>query len=208
MSRHCQRSGCTSTASVLYGIVLGERLVWLEAGDVDGPHDAGVLCKRHADSLVVPRNWYLDDRRQPVPRLFKIEDEPEVSRQPRPRERRRVTEVEVPTLFDAPIDPEEPERDLPEPAPEMTVVVDTFVDDSTKEIVLVEPVEDVNEYVYEPLDDDELSLDDSKAHPWIPEFERETDLTQGLSSRNRLLERAFGFREESESFEFDEPAGE
>jgi hypothetical protein len=32
---------------------------------------AGVLCRRHADAMVVPLGWMLDDRRDPVPRLFK-----------------------------------------------------------------------------------------------------------------------------------------
>lgn len=33
--------------------------------------DAAVLCRRHADAMVVPRGWTLDDRREPAPRLFK-----------------------------------------------------------------------------------------------------------------------------------------
>jgi hypothetical protein len=32
---------------------------------------AAVLCLRHADSMVVPRGWTLDDLREPVPRLFR-----------------------------------------------------------------------------------------------------------------------------------------
>ena len=33
---------------------------------------AGALCRRHADALVVPRGWTLDDRREPAPRLFRV----------------------------------------------------------------------------------------------------------------------------------------
>lgn len=32
---------------------------------------AGRLCRRHANALVVPRGWTVDDRRQPVPQLFR-----------------------------------------------------------------------------------------------------------------------------------------
>lgn len=31
----------------------------------------GVLCRRHADSMVVPRGWTLDDRRDPDLHLFR-----------------------------------------------------------------------------------------------------------------------------------------
>ena len=44
------------------------------------------LCRRHADSMVVPIGWLLDDRREEVPRLFKVAPEP----RPR-RDRRRPT---------------------------------------------------------------------------------------------------------------------
>jgi hypothetical protein len=209
MSRHCERPGCSNPASVLYGIVLGEQLVWLEAGDADGPHDAGVLCKRHADALVVPRGWFVDDRRQPIPKLFRdpIGEEPTQRAKSNPAPRRKVVEPEVPSLFDAPIDPEEPEADLPQPALEMSVVTDSDTVDATGEIIWVEPDEDVNEYSYEPLEDDELglSVDDSKAHPWVPELEKDGDFTKMLSSSNKLLGRAFNVRDDTESFEFDQP---
>ena len=47
-------------------------LVWLAPRDPDGdPLRAGSLCKRHADAMVVPLGWTLDDRREPTPRLFR-----------------------------------------------------------------------------------------------------------------------------------------
>ena len=33
--------------------------------------DPNVLCRRHADAMVVPRGWTPDDRREAQPRLFK-----------------------------------------------------------------------------------------------------------------------------------------
>jgi hypothetical protein len=35
------------------------------------PARAGSLCKRHADAMVLPRGWTLDDRREAEPRLFR-----------------------------------------------------------------------------------------------------------------------------------------
>ena len=46
---------------------------------------AGVLCRRHADAMVVPLGWMLDDRRDPIPRLFKA---PAQVTQQTPRHRR------------------------------------------------------------------------------------------------------------------------
>ena len=46
-------------------------LFWL-APLADAPTaDANVLCRRHADAMVVPIGWTLDDRREEHPRLFK-----------------------------------------------------------------------------------------------------------------------------------------
>jgi hypothetical protein len=46
-------------------------LFWL-APLADAPTpDPNVLCRRHADAMVVPIGWTLDDRREQQPRLFK-----------------------------------------------------------------------------------------------------------------------------------------
>ena len=42
-------------------------------------------CRRHADAMVVPLGWMLDDRRDPVPRLFKA---PPTQTTTAPRQRR------------------------------------------------------------------------------------------------------------------------
>lgn len=48
-----------------------ELLFWVAPLDKWVDLEAGVLCRRHADSMVVPRGWVLDDRREPTPRLFR-----------------------------------------------------------------------------------------------------------------------------------------
>ena len=51
-------------------------MVWIDAYERVNTDRAGVLCRRHADAMVVPLGWMLDDRRDPVPRLFKTPAQP------------------------------------------------------------------------------------------------------------------------------------
>jgi hypothetical protein len=57
----CERPGCADQATVAYAFDPARRVAWLQpvAPDVGG----GGLCRRHADAMVVPRGWALDDRR-------------------------------------------------------------------------------------------------------------------------------------------------
>jgi hypothetical protein len=54
-----------------YGFDAEHLMVWIDAYDSVAAGRDGVLCRRHADAMVVPLGWMLDDRRDPVPRLFK-----------------------------------------------------------------------------------------------------------------------------------------
>ena len=49
------------------------QLVWLDhlAAERDTTAVTGALCVEHADRLVVPLGWFLDDRRVAVPQLFR-----------------------------------------------------------------------------------------------------------------------------------------
>jgi len=85
MARLCERPGCSQPADVIYGIDADHLLVWIESLDGANAYRAGVLCRRHADAMVVPLGWMLDDRREAVPRLFKPR---EAAPAPRPRARR------------------------------------------------------------------------------------------------------------------------
>jgi hypothetical protein len=59
-------------ALIAYGFDADRLLVWLAPREPDSdPLRAGGLCRRHAEALVVPRGWTLDDRREPAPRLFR-----------------------------------------------------------------------------------------------------------------------------------------
>ncbi len=54
-----------------YGFDAEHLMVWIDTFDGVVADRSGVLCRRHADAMVVPLGWMLDDRRDPVPRLFK-----------------------------------------------------------------------------------------------------------------------------------------
>jgi hypothetical protein len=72
MGKLCERPGCSDVAAMSYGFDVDRLLVWLAPRDPeDDPMRAGALCLRHADAMVVPRGWTLDDRREPTPRLFR-----------------------------------------------------------------------------------------------------------------------------------------
>jgi hypothetical protein len=54
-----------------YGFDPDRLLVWLAPREPDSDRlRAGALCRRHAETLVVPRGWTLGDRRDAAPRLF------------------------------------------------------------------------------------------------------------------------------------------
>jgi hypothetical protein len=72
---------------VSYGIDPYELVVTIEAYDDQRSRRAGVLCRDHADSMVVPNGWTLDDRRELAPRLFPSRESAKVK--PRRRVRRR-----------------------------------------------------------------------------------------------------------------------
>jgi hypothetical protein len=71
VSKLCERPGCSEPGAAAYGMVPEDLLFWL-APLADAPTlDPNVLCRRHADAMVVPMGWTLDDRREQQPRLFK-----------------------------------------------------------------------------------------------------------------------------------------
>ena len=71
MGRLCERPGCSEPASVAYGMRPEDLVFWLDVLGADDGATSGVLCRRHADSMVVPRYWTLDDLRDPDLRLFR-----------------------------------------------------------------------------------------------------------------------------------------
>jgi hypothetical protein len=71
MQRLCERPGCSDVASVAYGMRPEDLVFWLDVLSADADDSVGVLCRRHADAMIVPRDWTLDDLRDPELRLFR-----------------------------------------------------------------------------------------------------------------------------------------
>ena len=63
---------------------------WLSVPGDAPSSDPDVLCRRHADAMVVPRGWTLDDRRESALRLFKPAPVADVERPARSVRRRRT----------------------------------------------------------------------------------------------------------------------
>lgn len=58
-----------------YRFDAGRRIVFFDHLREGDPQAAGALCNRHAEVMVLPRGWFLDDGRVPVPRLFTTKTE-------------------------------------------------------------------------------------------------------------------------------------
>lgn len=82
-------------------------VVWVDNKAVSERELTGRLCRRHANALTVPRGWTIDDRRDEIPRLFKVLAEEVAAQESRPKKKapRKAKEPvvvsdEIPTLFD------------------------------------------------------------------------------------------------------------
>jgi hypothetical protein len=71
MERLCGRPGCSDRASVVYGMRPEDLVFWIDSLPDPVEPGAAVLCLRHANSMVMPRGWTLDDLRDPDLRLFR-----------------------------------------------------------------------------------------------------------------------------------------
>ena len=54
MTRLCERPGCSQVAEMTYGFDAEHLMVWIDSYDRVATGRAGVLCRRHADAMVVP----------------------------------------------------------------------------------------------------------------------------------------------------------
>jgi Protein of unknown function (DUF3499) len=177
MGKLCERPGCSDVAAIAYGFDVDRLLVWLAPRDPDGdPLRAGSLCKRHADAMVVPRGWTLDDRRESVPRLFRPAPSEDA---PAPKRRRAKAPAK------APAEPAAPEAPPAAPQPTLADAPTT----STAPALELDPSRTVAEVTGEPSATDDP--DATQAIPWLPTFDADDDLGGVLAARSPLLARAF-----------------
>lgn len=191
MARLCERPGCSEVAAVAYGMQPEDLVFWLDVVRPGQEDEGGRLCSMHADSMVVPRNWTLNDLRDPDLHLFRP---PPIKRAPKPRARRSHRD-------DTPTGVEQ----LSLAAVEITEITE-----------ITEPVEPVEPSPLADSDDDEVrdrrdaapdvpvgpdprAADESRTGAagggqptsWRPDFDSADDLDGLLSARSPLLARAF-----------------
>ena len=94
MERLCGRPGCSERASVVCGMRAEDLVFWIDVLPTQIDHGAAVLCLRHANSMVVPRGWTLDDLRDPDLRLFRPPLPAPTARSRAPRQARVAPGVE------------------------------------------------------------------------------------------------------------------
>ena len=166
MARLCERPGCAQPATVTYGMSADDLSVWLEPYDGTSHVRLNVLCRRHADAMVVPKGWTLDDRREPVPRLFKPADPPVGAPTKRSRQRPRRGGDDTGQL-------------------EFTVA--EIVETNTASSGSVDATAD-------GAPADVAALTDPTTEAWRPVFDQADDLDGLLTANSPLLSRAFGKR--------------
>ena len=162
MARLCERPGCSQPADVTYGIDADHLTVWIEPFEGAVAFRAGVLCRRHADAMVVPLGWMLDDRREAEPRLFKPREP-----LPAPRRTRRVRHGRAKDVDETGQLQLAPVGDAPADAP---------------------PAADGDH----PSNASDHPAADAAAEAWKPVFDQSDDLGGLLEARSPLLSRAFG----------------
>ncbi|MET0276461.1 MAG: DUF3499 family protein [Acidimicrobiia bacterium] len=135
VAERCSRTQCSAPAAARVAFDALTRFVWIDPFEADGPLDvsargAGALCARHADHLVAPRGWAVQDRRGRDLQLWSDRPAPqpapvvEGARAPTPSPRiGSVTVLEQPLPFDAAAPAPEPT-----PAPSAYDDIDDVLD--------------------------------------------------------------------------------
>ena len=178
MTRKCERPSCRERGEVAYVIDTANLLVSVDSPIPRDSSRVNVLCRRHADSLVVPRDWQIIDNRTKKQRLFSAPANQSVrtsSRSSSVKKQKREkgkTGAVIQDLF------EFATRVVAAPAREPEPILET---------VSVPEVETEIETEIETIDPQE-----TQAMPWTPQFDRTGDLDGRLRARGRLLSRAFG----------------
>jgi hypothetical protein len=178
MTRLCERPGCSQVAEMTYGFDADHLMVWIDSYERVTNDRAGVLCRRHADAMVVPLGWMLDDRRDPVPRLFKTP----ATQTATPTRHRRAPSQHRSAAEQLRLDAE--------------AVIDAVAEIELPVEVPVQVAMEV-EVAAEAPEAAELGVDvegdvDADVLPWKPTFDQTDDLDGLLEARSPLLARAFG----------------
>jgi hypothetical protein len=175
MNRLCERPGCSAPAEVAYGFDADRQSVWLDALVAVQGMRHGVLCRRHADAMVVPLGWMLDDRREPTLRLFKA---PAVDTPPpNPRRERRIRDATGEQLR---LDPHV-----------IAATSAVAVADDGEPTSLAAPATRPEPPATDATETAAPGGNGRSDAAWLPVFDPADDLHGLLNARGRLLSRAF-----------------
>jgi hypothetical protein len=175
VAQQCERPGCAQPAAVEYIIDPHSLLLTLQNYEVVGDERRSALCATHGDRMSVPKGWSIDDRREDPPRLFKT---PKSGVAPaKASAKKSATETKT--------------KKKPVVRP---MLFQTDKQDAEK-------VEEVRAPAAKPVVRD-ADLEETKAMPWTPQFDRTDDLGGVLRPKGKLLSRAFGL---DETIEYPRP---
>ncbi len=175
MAQQCERPGCAQPAAVEYIIDPHSLLLTLQNYEVVKGERRSALCATHGDRMSVPKGWSIDDRREDPPRLFK-----------------------TPKSGVAPAKASA-KKSATESKQKKKPVVRPMLFQTDKQDV--EKVEEVQAPVAKRVVRD-ADLEETKAMPWTPQFDRTDDLGGVLRPKGKLLSRAFGL---DETIEYPRP---
>ncbi|NBY45814.1 MAG: hypothetical protein EBQ64_07655 [Acidimicrobiia bacterium] len=186
MSRKCERPSCRERGEVAYVIDTANLLVNIDAPIPRDSSRVNILCRRHADSLVVPRDWQIIDNRTKKQRLFSApasdsaRAKTRASTAKKEKREKSTAGAVIQDLF------EFATRVVAAPAREPEPVLETTSArlDEVSEVSVGEIEVDTEIETIDPQE--------TQAMPWTPQFDRTGDLDGRLRARGRLLSRAFG----------------
>ena len=195
MSRHCERPGCSKVGEIVYEVDLRRLVVTIDFPDLNDASPVNLLCRRHADSLTVPKGWTIINNREEVQRLFSAPVTQEVLKNNSRKvvRRQKVSDFNedekdpavISNLFDLVIDDH------------LFVTADHATVDASPSLrtdITVDMTADITAELAQLMDTQE-----TQALPWTPRFDRSGDLDGKLRARGRLLGRAFGHLDSSSS---------
>ena len=195
MSRHCERPGCSKVGEIIYEVDLRRLVVTIDFPDLNDASPVNLLCRRHADSLTVPKGWTIINNREEVQRLFSapVTQEALKNNSRKVVRRQKVSEFNedekdpavISNLFDLVIDDH------------LFVTADHATVDASPSLtadITVDMTADITAELAQLMDTQE-----TQALPWTPRFDRSGDLDGKLRARGRLLGRAFGHLDSSSS---------
>ena len=193
MSRHCERPGCSKVGEVIYEVDLRRLVVTIDFPDLNDASPVNLLCRRHADSLTVPKGWTIINNREEVQRLFSAPITQEVSKN---NSRKVVRRQSVSDFNDDEMNP--------------VVVANLFdlvIDDhlfATADHATVDAGENITAEITPDITPDitaELAQLMDTQETQGSRFDRSGDLDGKLRARGRLLGRAFGNTDSSSDHE-------